>query len=328
MAPPATLANIDLASLAPLISAAVAILATFVFWFKTQRGGVVLQRKKTELQISQIVNVSEDTKQIRLAFPRSGMRLGLPVGKHFKVYAPNPALSKSEKTWNGREDPEATKKQIERAYTPVTGDEVKGYVDLVIKMYRPGKVTMPDGRVMDWADGGKMSGCFLDKKKVGDYVTIDGPFGLLNYLGKGEFKLPGISGTRKHKSVGMMAGGSGITPMLQILQAACRDPKDDTKFSLLYANKTESDILVKDLLLDLEKQSKGKISVNFTLDFPPEKWAGEKGFITKEMISKLLPKKEESPVFLLCGPPPMVEFACKKNLEALGFDLKKDVAYF
>ena len=53
---------------------------------------------------------------------------------------------------------------------------------------------MPDGKVMHWADGGKMSGCFLDKKKVGDTITIDGPFGLLNYLGAGVFKLPGVSG--------------------------------------------------------------------------------------------------------------------------------------
>ena len=59
-------------------------------------------------------------------------------------------------------------------------------------MYRPGKVTMPDGREMVWSDGGKMSGCTLDKKKVGDLVDINGPFGLVNYLGGGQFKLPGL----------------------------------------------------------------------------------------------------------------------------------------
>ena len=82
--------------------------------------------------------------------------------------------------------------EIERPYTPVTGDEVKGYVDLVVKMYRPGTFTMPDGRDVKWTDGGKMSGRSLDKKQIGDYVDINGPFGLVQYLGKGVFKCPGL----------------------------------------------------------------------------------------------------------------------------------------
>lgn len=82
----AKIGGVDVAALAPVITAVVAVLATFFFWFKTQRGGIVLQKnQKLDLQISQIVKVSDDTKQIRLAFPRSGMTLGLPVGKHFKV---------------------------------------------------------------------------------------------------------------------------------------------------------------------------------------------------------------------------------------------------
>mmetsp|Transcript_1896 Transcript_1896/g.4373 ORF Transcript_1896/g.4373 Transcript_1896/m.4373 type:complete len:329 (-) Transcript_1896:1228-2214(-) len=323
----AKIGGVDVAALAPVITAVVAVLATFFFWFKTQRGGIVLQKnQKLDLQISQIVKVSDDTKQIRLAFPRSGMTLGLPVGKHFKIYAPNPG--KNQKTWNGREDPEAGKSVIERAYTPVTGDEVRGYVDLVIKMYRPAKVTMPDGRVMVWDDGGKLSGCILDKKKVGDYVTISGPFGLLNYIGRGSFKLPAAAGTKTFRHVGMMAGGSGLTPMLQILQAAQRDADDTTTFSLLYANKTESDILCQDMLLDIAKKSKGKIEVHFTLDFPPTGWTGENGFISQDMIKRCLPSLDNKPLFLLCGPPPMVEFACKKNLQALGVDMKTNVACF
>ena len=54
-------------------------------------------------------------------------------------------------------------------YTPVTGNEVPGYVDLVagsspsirceaafeIKIYKPGTVKMPDGKEVKWEDGGK-----------------------------------------------------------------------------------------------------------------------------------------------------------------------------
>merc|ERR1711920_876672 len=104
---------------------------------------------------------------------------------------------------------------------------------------------MPDGREMNWSDGGKGS-LFLDSKSVGDEIEISGPIGVNEYLGKGTFKLPGR--TIATKSVGMLAGGTGLTPMLQVVQASLRDPADQTKFSLIYANKTEDDILCKDLL--------------------------------------------------------------------------------
>lgn len=174
------------------------IFLTSVFWFFKVRGGTLLStRARRSLFISEIEELSADVKRIRLTFPRSGMKLGLPVGKHLKIFAgPNPASRAVVKgKWNGREDEEAFRKEIDRAYTPVTGDEVRGFVDLVVKMYRPGEVKMPDGKIMKWDDGGKMSGCFLDEKKVGDTVEISGPFGLVEYKGRGKWKLPGVKGT-------------------------------------------------------------------------------------------------------------------------------------
>merc|ERR1711939_1003844 len=108
---------------------------------------------------------------------------------------------------------------------------------------------MPDGKEITWADGGKM-GLYLDMKKAGDELEIMGPVGLIEYLGCGSFKLSG--GRRKDaRFVGMLAGGTGITPMLQILQAAVADPADKCEFSLIYANKTADDILVQDLLKEV-----------------------------------------------------------------------------
>jgi NAD(P)H-flavin reductase len=39
-----------------------------------------------------------------------------------------------------------------------------------------------------------------------------------------------------HIQIGMVAGGTGITPMLQIASAILKDPKDNTKIKLLFAN--------------------------------------------------------------------------------------------
>ncbi len=40
--------------------------------------------------------------------------------------------------------------------------------------------------------------------------------------------------------VGFIAGGSGITPIWQVLQAACADPQDATRLSLVYCNKASA----------------------------------------------------------------------------------------
>ena len=40
----------------------------------------------------------------------------------------------------------------------------------------------------------------------------------------------------------MIAGGTGITPMYQIIKSSLKDPQDDTKLSLIYANVNEEDI--------------------------------------------------------------------------------------
>jgi len=210
---------------------------------------------------------------------------------------------------------------------------VIGFVDLVIKMYRPGKVTMPDGKEIEWTNGGRLT-MHLDQLRAGDHIDVNGPFGLIEYKGRGAFKLPGQATLRTFKQVGMMAGGSGITPMLQIVQAAIRDPADETEFHLLYANKTEDDILCRPLINQLVMQAKGRFTASYTLDFPPKAgWSGVpgkfQGFITQDMIGATMPKATPAgeSLVLMCGPPPMVEFACKKNLLEMGWE-KTNLAVF
>ena len=132
----------------------------------------------------------------------------------------------------------------------------------------------------------------------------------------------------------MLAGGSGITPFLQIVQKALSDPEDKTVFSLIYANKTETDILCKEILDDMSANSNGRFRALYTLDYPSKDWAGRgtngnhrHGFISEEMIKFFMPAKEEEPMMLMCGPPPMVEFACKKNLLEMGWG-KENLAVF
>ena len=47
---------------------------------------------------------------------------------------------------------------------------------------------------------------------------------------------------------GMVAGGTGITPMWQTASQILSDDQDTTTLSLIYANVSFDDILIKDLL--------------------------------------------------------------------------------
>ena len=174
-------------------------------------------------------------------------------------------------------------------------------------------------------DGGKMSQYF-GRLKVGDAISLKGPTGSIEYLGRGDWQYS----KRQIKGmthVGMLAGGTGITPMYQIVQEALRDSSDKTKFSLIFANQTLEDILLLPELNDLAEKHPDRFAVHYTLDRPEASWEGSTGFITAEMISTHLPPPAASTLIVMCGPPPMIKFACKQNLDALGYDKKRQLAF-
>merc|ERR1712146_740242 len=129
------------------------------------------------------------------------------------------------------------------------------------------------------------------------------------------------------KHLGMMAGGTGITPMLQIVAAIMKDPKDSTQVSLLYANQTEDDILVRDLLEGLCKQYPDRFKVWYTVDRPQPDWGYSTGFITSDMIAEHLPPPGDDTTMVMCGPPPMIKFACQANLDKLGYNKERSLVW-
>ena len=48
-------------------------------------------------------------------------------------------------------------------------------------------------------------------------------------------------------------------------------------------------------------------------------WSYSSGFVNADMISAHLPAPGPHSQILMCGPPPMIKFACLPNLEKLGF---------
>jgi cytochrome-b5 reductase len=99
----------------------------------------------------------------------------------------------------------------------------------------------------------------------------------------------------------MIAGGTGITPMLQIIRAALKSSADHTKISLIYANVNEDDILLKTELDDLAENNSERFKVYYVLNNPPSGWTGGTGFVSKEQIQHHLPSSDENIKILMCG---------------------------
>ncbi|KAF3503435.1 hypothetical protein F2Q69_00044638 [Brassica cretica] len=120
------------------------------------------------------------------------------------------------------------------------------------------------------------------------------------------------------RAFGMLAGGSGITPMFQVARAILENPTDKTKVHLIYANVTSEDILLKEELESLTASYPDQFKIYYVLNQPPETWDGGVGFVSKEMIQFHCPAPASDIQILRCGPPPMNK-AMAANLEALGY---------
>jgi cytochrome-b5 reductase len=143
-------------------------------------------------------------------------------------------------------------------------------------------------------DGGAMSS-HIHGLKPGQTLDVKGPFAKLAYE------------PNKWKHVGLIAGGSGITPMVQLTRAILDNPNDKTTVSLVFANQTADDILLKDLFNLWASEHPSRFKVYYALDRPPAGWTGEKGFVSEALIKKIhFPAPGKGGLVGICGPDGMV----------------------
>ncbi|KAK4538577.1 hypothetical protein CDCA_CDCA18G4602 [Cyanidium caldarium] len=248
-------------------------------------------RKYLSVPLIDKVILSPNSCRFRFGLPSPRHRLGLPVGNHLFVRA--------------RIDGAV----VMRAYTPTTGDEVRGFFDLVIKVYRANEHPK-------FPAGGKLSQ-HLDRLSVGDQVDIKGPLGHFAYVGAGAYVLNGQRGVVRR--FGFMCGGTGITPAYQVMQAILRERhQPPVEMWLVYANNGEEDILLREEL-EAWAEAHENVHVWHTLVSPPNGWKYGVGFIDEGMVREHLPPPGDDVLVGLCGPPIMIEKACVPNLEKAGY---------
>ncbi|KAF8063693.1 hypothetical protein HT031_003548 [Scenedesmus sp. PABB004] len=174
-------------------------------------------RERVSLPLALKARLNHDTYFMRFALPTPAHTLGLPCGKHVFLCA------------------DIGGEAVVRAYTPVSGDRNAGVLDLLIKVYW-GCPRFPEG--------GKMTQ-HLAAMKEGDTIDVKGPYGKFHYQGRGTYTLNRAPGVARYLS--MVAGGSGVTPCYAVAREALADPADGTRLALIYANKHEEDIWLRDV---------------------------------------------------------------------------------
>ncbi|XP_037779511.1 NADH-cytochrome b5 reductase 3-like isoform X1 [Penaeus monodon] len=303
--------HIDVATAIPLLVGLGVVVGTAILtklYLSKKRGPPRTLQDPTvkyPLELIEREEISHDTRRFRFKLPTPDHILGLPIGQHIYLSA--------------RVDGQL----VVRPYTPVSSDEDKGYIDLVVKVYF--KNVHPK-----FPDGGKLSQ-YLEGMKIGETIDVRGPSGLLEYRGRGVFAIkpdkkspPNLTTAKK---VNMIAGGTGITPMLQLVRQVARDEGDKTQLALIFANQTEADILLRHELEDVQAQHPDKFKLWYTVDRPEAGWKYSSGFVSADMISEHLFPPSDDTLVLMCGPPPMINFACVPNLDKLGYSPNMRFAY-
>jgi len=178
-----------------------------------------------------------------------------------------------------------------RPYTPVSRNDKVGKLELVVK---------------DYPDIGNVSS-HMCKAKVGSTLSVKGCFTKIDVK------------PNKWKKVGMIAGGSGITPCLQVAEELLSNPDDTTEITLIFCNQNPEAIFLKDHIDDLATKSQGRFKVHYCVDkadgiITESYWkqkGGLTGYVTADMITTHLPAVDgANNIIMVCGPPPMYNALC------------------
>jgi ferredoxin-NADP reductase len=162
-------------------------------------------------------------------------------------------------------------KQVRRSYTVSSSPVHENYVEITPKRMENGCVSV-----------------FLtERAKPGLAVEARGPYGRFYF------------DETLHKSIVLIAAGSGITPMISMLRYI-DDLELTTPVTFLYCVRTGADIIFESELARLSR-SLPNFKYEVCLSRPDPTWRGRSGRLTEEFVSQSVTDLD-SPTFFLCGP--------------------------
>lgn len=192
--------------------------------------------------------------------------------------------------------------KIIRPYTPVSRPDEIGYFELLVKSYAFGKMST-----------------HLCSLKIGDTLEVRGPVGRFKYA------------PNMYHHIGLICGGSGLTPCLQVIRCIFEGTDagiENTKITLLYQNRTESDILLKDSLEELRQKHSERLSILYFLSDPSKDWGlslgnERRGYIDTKVITDVL-HLNGCDFVGVCGPSGFNEKMIEQLVD-VGFEKEKNI---
>jgi ferredoxin-NADP reductase len=161
--------------------------------------------------------------------------------------------------------------RVTRSYTISSSPTHENYVEITPKHMEDGCVSV-----------------FLNERaKPGLRVEASGPYGRFYF------------DEALHKSIVLIAAGSGITPMISILRYI-DDLELATPVTLVYCVRTSADIIFQSELARLAR-SLSNFKYEVCLSQPDPAWKGRSGRLTEECVSQNVTDLN-APTFFLCGP--------------------------
>lgn len=148
---------------------------------------------------------------------------------------------------------------------------------------------------------------FMHQLAPGDTLFALGPSG--SFLAPAE---------RTPAHLVMIAGGSGITPIIAIAETVLRE-RPELRVSLVYGNRAWPDVIFAGRLEELRARFSDRLRVDHVLHAPDDGWAGPRGLLDRATIEQRLDAIEPGRdcIYYLCGPAPMMD-AAREALSARG----------
>jgi len=167
-----------------------------------------------------------------------------------------------------------------------------------------------DGRlalVVERLKDGEVSPYLTDELRVGDKLELRGPIG-------GWFTWE----AREGGPLLLVAGGSGIAPLMAMIRHRAAALSDAPTF-LLYSSRSREDTIYVEEFDRLAAEDAALEVIHTLTRSQPPGWTGYSRRIDREMLDTVAPSPQERPLAFICGPTPLVETVATVLVE-LGHD--------
>jgi len=219
----------------------------------------------------------------------------LPSSKHklAPFFKPGQYISIRHTHHNAEPLPEP----LDRYYSPVSRDGARGEITLLIKAE---------------PERGPVQG-HLCSMTPGDSLLLRGPCGGLSF----DLFDP------KVERVGLICGGSGVSPMVQIIRE-CLFANVHKSIRLVWGVEYSEDLVYRKIMDEQARKHSATLNLTYVVNKPDFGWVGEIGMIDEDMLRRYMFRPGKGTKIVVCGPWKMCQIM-KELLKNMGYT--EDMVY-